>query len=320
MTKILTALDGKNQLISLVTQPISTKPPFCCPACKSPVRLRQGIIRRPHFAHVQLAHCQFQAENESEEHLTLKAKLYTSLVRTEAVCIEKYLPELQQIADLWVNDKLALEIQCSPLPVERLKKRTKAYQEKGYPVRWLLGRKLWLNTHLTALQKQFLYFSSSLGFHLWELDAAANLLRLKYLIHEDLFGKVSYLTKTISLDHNIMEMFRLPYQQEILYSYQKKMTVNLSKRIQRALLARHPKWLRRQEKAYLSGYNLLMLTTDAFYPQWRPVQSSSGFCQIEGNLRPYYESFKVYYKKEKDKKVQTLFSPKYYVKMDSNRK
>lgn len=42
------------------------------------------------------------------------------------------------------------------------------------------------------------------------------------------------------------------------------MTVNLSKRIQRALLARHPKWLRRQEKAYLSGYNLLMLTTDAF--------------------------------------------------------
>ncbi|MEN4336991.1 competence protein CoiA, partial [Streptococcus pyogenes] len=112
----------------------------------------------------------------------------------------------------------------------------------------------------------------------------------------------------------------LPYQQEILYSYQKKMTVNLSKRIQRALLARHPKWLRRQEKAYLSGYNLLMLTTDAFYPQWRPVQSSSGFCQIKGNLRPYYESFKVYYKKEKDKKVQTLFSPKYYVKMDSNRK
>ncbi|TYK94537.1 competence protein CoiA, partial [Streptococcus dysgalactiae] len=42
MTKILTALDGKNQLISLVTQPISTKPPFRCPACKSPVRLRQG--------------------------------------------------------------------------------------------------------------------------------------------------------------------------------------------------------------------------------------------------------------------------------------
>lgn len=320
MTGILTALDDKNQLISLVTQPTSSKTPFRCPACQSPVHLRQGTIRRPHFAHVQLAHCQFQAENESEEHLTLKAKLYTSLVRTEAVCIEKYLPELQQIADLLVNDGLALEIQCSPLPVERLKERTKAYQEQGYQVRWLLGRKLWLKAHLTVLQKQFLYFSSSLGFHLWELDAATNLLRLKYLIHEDLFGKVSYLTKTISLDNDIMGLFRLPYQQEILYSYQKSMVDNLSIKIQRALLARQPKWLRRQEKAYLAGHNLLTLATDAFYPQWRPVQSSSGFCQIKGNLRPYYESFKAYYKKEKDKKVQTLFSPKYYVKIDSNRK
>lgn len=98
------------------------------------------------------------------------------------------------------------------------------------------------------------------------------------------------------------------------------MAKSLSIPIQRALLAKHPKWLRRQERAYLAGYNLLMLPVEAFYPQWRPVQSATGFCQIKENLHDYNKSFKAYYKKEGNKKVQTLFSPQYYVKIVSNRK
>ncbi|BAM61449.1 competence protein CoiA family protein [Streptococcus dysgalactiae subsp. equisimilis] len=320
MLRVLTALTNENQVISLLVQPNPQKQPFRCPACGSPVRLRQGKIIRPHFAHITLANCHFQTENESQEHLHLKAKIYTSLIKTEKVCVEKYLPELQQFPDLWVNDKLALEIQCSPIPIERLVARTQAYQKHGYEVRWLLGKKLWLKNRLTAFQKQCLYFSSRLGFHLWELDTAAHLLRLKYLIHEDLFDKVSYLTKTISLDNNIMESLRIPYHQSKLCSYQKPMAKSLSIPIQRALLAKHPKWLRRQERAYLAGYNLLMLPVEAFYPQWRPVQSATGFCQIKENLHDYNKSFKAYYKKEGNKKVQTLFSPQYYVKIVSNRK
>lgn len=36
-----------------------------CPACKSQVRLKNGRIKTPHFAHVSLATCQYYSENES---------------------------------------------------------------------------------------------------------------------------------------------------------------------------------------------------------------------------------------------------------------
>ncbi|MGT2934791.1 competence protein CoiA [Streptococcus castoreus] len=317
---MLTALNESNQIISLLNQEIPENQAFRCPGCYLPVRLRNGKMIRPHFAHIQLEHCRFQMENESEEHLHLKAKMYASLANTEEVCVEKYFPSFCQIADLLVNTKLALEIQCSSLPIERLIERTRAYQQHGYEVRWLLGKKLWLKQKLTALQKQCLYFSQTIGFHLWELDLEQNVLRLKYLIHEDLFGNVTYLTKSVSLENNLITFLRFPYQQQPLFSYQQVMNPKLSIMIQRALLAKHPKWLQRQEKAYLAGKNLLTLPIDAFYPQLRPVQSTAGFCQIHEDLRAYYSFFKSYYKKESNKKVQTLFSPKYYAKIDNNQK
>lgn len=43
-----------------------------CPACKSQVRLKNGHVKMPHFAHVNLAACQYYSENESLQHLTLK--------------------------------------------------------------------------------------------------------------------------------------------------------------------------------------------------------------------------------------------------------
>ncbi|MFR3959861.1 MAG: hypothetical protein ACLTZB_00680 [Streptococcus salivarius] len=44
------------------------------------------------------------------------------------------------------------------------------YHQAGYEVRWLLGEELWLNGRLTDLQRDFLYFTAKIGFHLWELD------------------------------------------------------------------------------------------------------------------------------------------------------
>ena len=45
------------------------------------------------------------------------------------------------------------------------------------------------------LQAGFLYFSQNRGFHLWELDLAKKELRLQYLIHEDLRGRLHYQTE-----------------------------------------------------------------------------------------------------------------------------
>ncbi|MGT2887067.1 competence protein CoiA [Streptococcus didelphis] len=315
---MLTALTEDKSLISLVDE-IPPAQIFRCPACYSRLRLKKGKIVRPHFAHLSAKNCSFASENESIEHLSLKAKLYSSLVRSEKVEIEKFLPAIQQIADLLVNDSLVLEIQCSSLSIERLKERTQAYKDKHLQVRWLLGEKLWLKKKLKELQKQLLNFSWQIGFHLWELDLAKNEIRLKYLIHENLFGEVTYLCQAVSLDDNLSSFFSLPYQKLEGKQVTCQTDQKLLSKIKKALQRKDKKWLSYQEKLYLQGDNLLNHSLDFYFPQIQPVKSSIGFCQIEANLNLYYLSFKKYYKKLSNKTSQTLYPPFFYVKIWENR-
>ena len=46
-------------------------------------------------------------------------------------------------------------------------------------------------------------------------------------------------------------------------------TVQDSQVIQRELMGKNPRWLRRQEEAYLKGMNLLCLSDQDFFPQVR---------------------------------------------------
>ena len=316
---MLSALDEKGRLVSLLDE-ISEKQTFTCPACHSPVRLRHGQIMRPHFAHVSLKNCDFYSENESDEHLQLKAALYQALSQSENVTVEAVLPELHQVADVLVNDNLALEVQCSRLSEKRLRERTTSYHKAGFNVLWLLGEKLWLGERLTPLQRHFLYFSRNMGFHLWELDAKQRLVRLHYLIYEDWHGKVHYLTKNCSFSENLMAFFRLPYQKQKLSTYEVKQDSNLLSYIQRQLSSRNTSWLKRQEKAYLQGKNLLTLPLSAYFPQVRPPEVKDGFCQISQDLSDFYETFRRYYQNQSEKGVQRLYPPAYYGRMVNNAK
>ena len=192
--------------------PAVTEGPFYCLACHSPVRLKNGSVLRAHFAHVKLQHCPYHHEAESFEHLELKASLYDWASKESHTEVESYLADFQQIADLLVVDKnLALEVQCSPLSLERLKERSDAYRANGYQVYWLLGKKLWLKERLTKLQAGFLYFSQNRGFHLWELDLTKKELRLQYLIHEDLRGRLHYQTEIFPFgQRSLLEVLRIP--------------------------------------------------------------------------------------------------------------
>lgn len=316
---MLSALDEKGRLVSLLDE-ISEKQTFTCPACHSPVRLRHGQIVRPHFAHVSLKNCDFYSENESDEHLQLKAALYQALSQSENVTVEAVLPELHQVADVLVNDNLALEVQCSRLSEKRLRERTTSYHKAGFNVLWLLGEKLWLGERLTPLQRHFLYFSRNMGFHLWELDAKQRLVRLHYLIYEDWHGKVHYLTKSCLLSGNLMAFFRLPYQKQKLSTYDVNQDSNLLSYIQRQLSSRNTSWLKRQEKAYLQGKNLLTLPLSAYFPQVRPPEVKDGFCQISQDLSDFYETFRRYYQNQSEKGVQRLYPPAYYGRMVNNAK
>ncbi|PNY20119.1 competence protein CoiA [Streptococcus parauberis] len=288
---------------------------YYCPVCKGQVTLKRGKVKQAHFAHKNLLNCPNSSLNESTEHLLLKAKLYQNLKKSEEVTIETFFPSINQIADLQVNHKLVLEVQCSSLPPDRLVERTKNYRDNDQFIIWLLGKNLWIKHKLSYLQKQFLSFSWSIGFYLWEIDLEKNCLRLCYMIHEDLMGKVTCLTRTCPLDGNLMSFFRMPFQKMNLEPIKVKSDSHLLQKIQKALKYRNKYWMLRQEKAYQMGINLLCLSVEDFYPQYNPPKCEQGFCLIESDLKPFYDAFEAYNKEISNKDVQTLHPPSFYVKI-----
>lgn len=310
---MLTAINQAGCLVNLVMDEPQKNDHFYCPGCQGQVRLKQGTILRPHFAHIILKDCHYAYENESAQHLELKSALYRWLKHEVAVEIEALLPELGQIADLLVEEKLALEVQCSSLSIQRLLERTKAYQDQGIEVLWLLGKDLWIKDKLTALQKQFLRFSQNMGFHLWELDLDKQVLRLRYLIHEDWHGQVQCLTKIFPFEKGrLLSILRQPYLPQPLLSFQGRMDQQLGRYIAQQLYYQAPKWMELQRQAYERGENLLTQSPDDFYPQVRLPQSAIGFAQIRDNLESYYQDFSTYYKKQQNKRVQQLYPPAFY--------
>lgn len=89
--------------------------------------------------------------------------------------------DLPQRPDLLQN-KLAVEIQCSSIKGARLAERMAGYRQQGYQDWWLLGKKLWPTDKFSALQKQFCSFDKERGLHLWLVEKEQ--IRLLYHIHE----------------------------------------------------------------------------------------------------------------------------------------
>ena len=92
---MLIAKNQEGKLVSALETSLQRKESYSCPGCQGVVLLRHGQVMCPHFAHKSLQDCQFFSENESAQHLSLKAALYKSLVNHgEKVSIEKVLLEI----------------------------------------------------------------------------------------------------------------------------------------------------------------------------------------------------------------------------------
>ena len=241
--------------------------------------MRQGSSVRTHFAHKSLKDCEYSSENESPEHLANKESLYHWLKKEAEVQLEYPFPELKQIADVFVNGNLALEVQCSPLPQKLLKERSEGYRSQGYQVLWLLGQKLWLKERLTRLQEGFLYFSQNMGFYVWEIDKEKQLLRLKYLIHQDLRGKLHYQIKEFPYGQDsLLEILRLPYKKQKISHFTVFQDKDICRYIRQQLYYQNPIWMKEQAEAYQKGENLLTYGLKEWYPQIRPLVGE--FCQL----------------------------------------
>ncbi|WP_332373838.1 competence protein CoiA [Lactococcus cremoris] len=325
---MLTAIDENNKIINLLElerKELTGK--FYCPSCHAELLIKNGQIKVLHFAHKSLKSCNLWLENESEQHLGLKKILYQWFKRTDKVEIERYLPELNQRPDLLVNDKIAIEIQCSHLSIKRLKERTENYKAHGFKVLWLMGKDLWLAEQVTKLQKNLVYFSENRGFFYWELDFQRKKLRLKSLIHEDLPGRIICLQEEIPFGKGrLIAHLRLPYLAQKLVKIPTFKDPKLSSFIRQQLYYQSPKWMKIQEKYYQKGENLLTKKFEGPYiaplglnllESFTDEMTITTFTQIDQNVKLYYENFLINFQRNS---LEMLYPPCFYAIMGKQKK
>ena len=319
---MIIAVDKFGKAINLFEELPEKENEFYCPACHSPVYLKNGPVKMAHFAHASLKNCKAWSENESAQHLGLKKELYDWFAKSEQVKLEVYLPELQQTPDLLVNEKIAIEIQCSSLSLQRLAERTKNYHKHGYKVIWLMGKDLWLKKSLTELQKNLLYFSENRAFFYWELDLENKKIRIKFLIHQNLRGKLIHLTEEFSFGQsNLLDFLRKPYLAQKLLQLEAEVDPLLEGYIRKQLYHSVHKWRERQKKYYQAGQNLMEMDYNKSYyaPPGLDLlrlpdekQKSIHFSQITRDLSDYYQD---YYQHFMENKIEKLYPPRFYAIM-----
>jgi competence protein CoiA len=117
-----------------------TERPFVCPCCGGEVTLRRGHVIAPHFAHRPPVTCEYGA-GESAEHRRCKLAVYESLrahPRVTKCELERDLGTVRPDVSAYIgNVPVAVEVQLSSLPLERIARRTAEYARKGIYVLWL---------------------------------------------------------------------------------------------------------------------------------------------------------------------------------------
>lgn len=113
---------------------------FYCTQCFTPVVLKVGDIKIPHFAHKTLSGCDYSNEPESSLHLHGKLSLHQFFQKHQLQSdLEKFLPAIRQRADLLVEGQTAIEFQCSTIPQKDVVHRTKGYMQLGIEPIWIGG-------------------------------------------------------------------------------------------------------------------------------------------------------------------------------------
>ncbi|MGO1923657.1 MAG: competence protein CoiA [Jeotgalicoccus sp.] len=115
---------------------------YFCPVCDTPVVLKAGSVKVPHFSHHHILQCtRYLYKKESLFHLKLKHDLYLQLNLYYDTAMEYYLENIEQIPDILVEHRLAIEIQLSRISPELILSRTRGYSKLGIKVIWLLDEK-----------------------------------------------------------------------------------------------------------------------------------------------------------------------------------
>lgn len=143
------------QAVESEVRPLSRAGLLLCPGCDVTVRYACGEIRSAHFRHQRKqADCPFEHDGdynpETDLHVGLKFALRAWAASALAerfpgleARVEGRIPETRQVADVLVTlpngDRLALEVQCSPLAPEVWKERSDKYASAGVDDLWFFA-------------------------------------------------------------------------------------------------------------------------------------------------------------------------------------
>jgi competence protein CoiA len=153
-----------------------SSPHFICPHCSSPLILRLGNIKIPHFAHTSKISCAYGSKKETSNHVLGKAILYQRLSQLfDDVKLEYYVKELHQIPDLLITvkeERVAVEVQCSTIPLSEVKDRSDGFRREKIQPLWLLSQPVIskIPLKLTCFQQGFIRFSPELHYFLLHFD------------------------------------------------------------------------------------------------------------------------------------------------------
>ena len=113
---------------------------YICPECSQFLIIKTSQSGRPFFAHYH--HSEY-LRGESQNHELGKTQIFQwASQRGWDPQLEAYLPAIKQRPDVLLrinNKQIALEYQCSPLSLTKIKARNHGYQIQGISVRWILG-------------------------------------------------------------------------------------------------------------------------------------------------------------------------------------
>jgi competence protein CoiA len=137
---MLTARRRSDQETAVAWLETRDRLPWECPACRSEVSLKKGMIRVHHFAHRPPVTCEYGAY-ETEQHRRCKKAIHDLLAvhpRVTDCRLERDVGAARPDVSARIDGEfVAIEVQASTLGLERIIARTKTYAAKGIPVLWL---------------------------------------------------------------------------------------------------------------------------------------------------------------------------------------
>ena len=248
------AKDDKGDIVhSEKLKEVDLKNNFNCLECGKPLSVRISSLGRKHFIH-QGNRC---PQNESEEHKLSKDNLaYWARSQGYLVSVEAFFKEEKRRGDLYLpKEKKILEVQCSPMSLREIKKRTTDYQRAGYSIQWVLGSRYNLKRNFTRQQVRFFQYHPHLGYYFFLLEK--NITLYAHCFNQQ--GRSVYQKRVIPPKKDFLSLWDIENHYEISCQAKFLKREIFLKVLQLCLAKGYKSTIKEQEYFYLKNKHLLKL-------------------------------------------------------------